>query len=86
MQPQIRSAGCFAKCDMKTHHLPVKKTTEGKIGLKAPGVWCIPCGCGEVYVIQAQFGNPMQGTHEAPFPGPAREFGSSRTYHGYQTA
>jgi len=32
-----------------------------------------------------EFGNQMQGTHEAPFPGPAREFGCSRTYHGSQT-
>jgi len=44
----------LAKCDMKTHHLPVKKTTEGKIGLKTPDVWCIPCGCGKVYVRQAR--------------------------------
>jgi len=42
----------FAKCDMKTHHLPVKKTTQRNIGLKNPDVWCIPCGCGKVYVRQ----------------------------------
>jgi len=42
----------LAKCDMKTHHLPVKKTTQEKIGLKTPNVWCIPCGCGKVYVRQ----------------------------------
>jgi len=34
------------KCDMKTHHLPVKKTTQGKIGLQTPDV----CECGKVYV------------------------------------
>jgi len=28
----------LAQCDMKTHHLPVKKTTQGKIGLKTPDV------------------------------------------------
>ena len=39
----------LAKCDMKTHHQPVKKTTEGKTGLKTPDVCCIPCGCGKVY-------------------------------------
>ena len=33
-----------------------------------------------------EFRNQMQGAHEAPFPGPAREFGCSRMYHGYQTA
>ena len=43
----------LAKCDVKTHHLPVKKTTRGKTGLKTPDVWCIPCGCGKVYVRQA---------------------------------
>jgi len=43
----------LAKCDMKTHHLPVKKTTQGKIDLKTPDVWCIPCGCGKVFVRQA---------------------------------
>jgi len=44
----------LAECDIKTHQsLPVKKTTQGKIGLKTPDVWCIPCGCGKVYVRQA---------------------------------
>ena len=33
-----------------------------------------------------EFRNQMEGAHEAPFPGPAREFGCSRMYHGYQTA
>jgi len=33
-----------------------------------------------------EFRNQMQGAHEAPFPGPARELGCSRTYHGYQAA
>ena len=43
----------LAKCDMKTHHLPVKKMTQGKIGLKTPDVWCVQCGWGKVYVRQA---------------------------------
>jgi hypothetical protein len=38
----------LAKCDMKTHHLPVKNVTQGKTDLKPPHVWCIPCGCGKV--------------------------------------
>jgi len=42
----------LAKCDMKTCHLPVKTTTQGKTGLKTAYVWCIPCGCGKVYVRQ----------------------------------
>jgi len=33
-----------------------------------------------------EFRNLMQIAHKAPFPGPAREFGCSRMYHGYQTA
>ena len=44
----------LAKCNMKTHQLPVKKTTQGKIGLQTPDVWCIPCGYGKVYVRQAE--------------------------------
>jgi len=28
-----------------------------------------------------EFRNQIQGAHEAPLPGPAREFGCSRTYH-----
>ena len=32
-----------------------------------------------------EFRNQMQGAHKAPFPGSAREFGCSRTYHGCQT-
>ena len=36
----------LAKFCMKTHHLPVKKTTQGKVGLKTTAVLCIPCGCG----------------------------------------
>ncbi len=43
----------LAKCDMKTHHLPVKKTTQGKIDLKTPDRCCISCGCGKVHVRQA---------------------------------
>ena len=43
----------LAKCDMKTHHLPLKKTTQGKIDLKTPNVCCIPCRCGKVYVRHA---------------------------------
>jgi len=42
-----------AKYDMKTCHLRVKKTTQGKIGLKIPDVWCIPYGYRKVYVRQA---------------------------------
>jgi len=33
-----------------------------------------------------EFRNQMKGGYEVPFPGPAREFGCSRTYHGYRTA
>ena len=40
----------LAKCDMKTHHLPVNRTTLEKIGLETPDVCCIPCGCGIVNV------------------------------------
>ena len=29
-----------------------------------------------------EFRNHMQGAHKAPFPVPARKFGSSRAYHG----
>jgi len=32
-----------------------------------------------------QFRNQMQGAHEAPFSGQAREFGCSGMYHGYWT-
>jgi len=53
MQPQTRSAAGCLLSDMKTHQLPVTKTTQGKIGLKTPDIWCIPCGCGKVYVRQA---------------------------------
>ena len=42
----------LVKCDV-THHLPVKKTIHGKIGLKTPDVCCIPCGCGKMHVRQA---------------------------------
>jgi len=47
------SSRLLIKCDVKTHHLLVKKTTQGKIGLKTPDIWCIPCGCEKVYVRQA---------------------------------
>jgi len=47
-----RISRLLANCDMKTHYLPVKKTTEGKIGLIAPDIWCIPCGCGKEGVCQ----------------------------------
>jgi len=30
--------------------------------------------------------NQIQGAHKAPFPVSAREFGCSRTYHGYRRA
>ena len=43
----------LAKCDMKTHHLSVKKTTERKVNLKTPDVCCIPCRFGKVNVTQA---------------------------------
>jgi len=56
----------LAKCDMKTHHLTVKKTTQGKIGLKTPDALYVPCGCGKVYVRQAGVykpdGRSTQGT------------------------
>jgi len=45
----------LTQCDMKTH---VKKTTQGKIGMKTPDVWCIPCGCGKVYIRQAGVQKP----------------------------
>ena len=32
-----------------------------------------------------EFRNQMQGTHVAPFPEPARDFGCSRVYDGYST-
>jgi len=48
----IKISWLLAKCDMKTHQLPLKKTTQAKIGLKTPDVWCITCGCGMVYVRQ----------------------------------
>jgi len=77
----------LAKFCMKTHHhLPVKKTTQGKVGLKTTAVLCIPYGCGGYMSDNQEFRNQMQGAPKAPFPGPAREFGCSRTYHGYWTA
>jgi len=51
MQPHAASEK-ISRLFAKTHHLPVKKTTEGKIGLKTLDVWCIPFGCGKVYVRQ----------------------------------
>ena len=68
----------LAKCGMKTHHLPVKKTTQGKIGVHVDVGRCMS--------DKQEFRNQMQGAHTAPFPGPAREFSCSRTYCGYQTA
>jgi hypothetical protein len=76
----------LSKCRMKTHHLPVKKTTQGKVGLKTLAVLCVPCGCGGCMSDNQEFRNQMQGAHKAPFPGPAREFSCSRTYNGYRTA
>ena len=35
------SSRLLAKCDLKTCHLTVKKTTQGKIDLKTPDVWCM---------------------------------------------
>ena len=43
----------LAKRDIKTHHLPVKKTTRAKIGLKTTDICYIPCGCGKMHVRQA---------------------------------
>ena len=63
------------QCDMKTH---VKKTTQGKIGMKTPDVWCIPCGCEGCTSDKQEFRNQMQGAHKAPFPGPAKELSCSK--------
>ena len=56
----------LTKCDMMIHHLPVKKTTQWKIGLKTPDICCIICGCGKVHVRQAGIQKPdarsTQGT------------------------
>ena len=76
----------LSKCDIKTHHLPMKKTTQGKIGLKKPlmyGVYHVDVE--RCMSDKQEFRNQMQGAHVAPFPGPAREFGCSRMYHGYST-
>ena len=54
---------------MKTHHLPVKKTTQGKIGLKKPDVCLYHVDVGRCMSDKQAFRNQMQGTHEAPFPG-----------------
>jgi len=57
-----------------------------KIGLKTLDGWFIPCvDLGRCMSGKLEFRNQMQGAH-AHFPGPAREFGCSRTYHGYQAA
>ena len=56
----------LTKCDKKTHHLPVKKTTQGKIGLETRNVCCIPYRCGKVCVRQKGIYKPdarsTQGT------------------------
>jgi hypothetical protein len=67
----------LAKYDLKTHHLPVNKTTL------MYGVYHVDVG--RCISDKQEFRNQMQGAHAAPFPGPAREFGCSRMFHGYST-
>jgi hypothetical protein len=48
----------LGKYNMKTIHVPMKKTIstvrplKDNLGLKNPGVYCIPRGCSEVYIGQ----------------------------------
>ncbi len=61
----------LTKCDMMIHHLPVKKTTQGKIGLQTPDALYVVyhVDVGRSMSDKQAFRNQMQGTHEAPFPG-----------------
>jgi hypothetical protein len=48
----------LAKYNIKTIHVPRKnnihmlRPVKGDLGLKVPGVYRIPCECGEVYIGQ----------------------------------
>ena len=68
-----------AKCDMTYQWLKLLKEIQALKPLMH-GVYHVDVG--RCMSDKQEFINQMQGAHEAPFPGPAREFGCSRTYHG----
>ena len=73
----------LAKCDMQTHHLTVKKTTQEKIGLKTPSVWCIPCGYGKVLYQTSRSLETRCKEHMRHFSWASQRI---RMFHGYRTA